>query len=291
MVFLVDGSNLAFRAFYAMPDLTRGDGFPTGALHGWIRTLWYLQDAEPGSRLVVCFDCGEDVRRVALLPTYKAQRAECPPALIQQWPVLGELAAAAGAIVVERANVEADDLIASAAAQMAEAGEAVAIVSADKDFGQCVGGLVCQWLPPPTAQPKLGWRKLDAVGVLDKAGVRPDQIADYLALIGDTVDNIPGLDGVGPKTAAAWLTRYGDLEGVISHCGELKPVRFQGVVHAAQARLRRNRELTVLRRDLAVDLPPATVQPEKLVALLETYEMRHSAKEARRRHGLAAASS
>jgi len=286
MVFLVDGSNIAFRAYYAMPDLTRADGFPTGALHGWVRTLWYLNDARPGSRLVVAFDLGEDERRKQLLPTYKAQRSDCPEALVRQFPVLRELAAALGAVVLEEQGVEADDLVASAAAQLAAAGEEVAIVSADKDFGQCVGGTVTQWLPPPTAQPKLGWRVLDAAGVQEKTGVRPDQIADYLALIGDTVDNIPGLDGVGPKTAAGWLSRYGNLEGVIAHCGELKPVRFQGVVHAAQERLRLNRELTTLRCDHQVVLEPTAVRAEVLVDLLEGYEMRHSAREARRRLGL-----
>lgn len=288
MVFLIDGSNLAFRAYYAMPDLTRADGFPTGALHGWVRTLWYLMDARPEARLIVAFDLGEDERRVALHPEYKAQRGECPEALVRQFPVLRHLTTALGGGVLEEQGVEADDLVASAAAQLAAAGEDVAIVSADKDFGQCVGGRVTQWLPPPTAQPKLGWRVMDAEGVREKTGVRPDQIADYLALIGDTVDNIPGLAGVGPKTAAAWLGRYGDLEGVIAHCGELKPPRFQAVVHGSQERLRMNRELTTLRRDLPVEIGPTEPNPTALVELLEGYEMRNSAKEARRRHGLEA---
>jgi len=287
MVFLIDGSNLAFRAYHAMPDLIRSDGFPTGALHGWVRTLWYLADAQPDSRLLVAFDLGEDSHRKALLPTYKAQRADCPDGLVRQWPVLRELTLAMGAGLIEQQGIEADDLVASAATRLAAAGEQVAIVSADKDFGQCVGGSVTQWLPPPSAQPKLGWRKLDAAGVQERMGVRPDQVADLLALVGDTVDNIPGLTGVGPKTASAWLARYGTLDEVIAHCGELKPVRFQQMVHAEQARLRTNRELTRLRCDLPVSIDPVPPAAAHLVDLLETYEMRASAREARRRLGIA----
>ena len=125
-------------------------------------------------------------------------------------------------------GVEADDLIGSAALQLAAAGHRVGIVSADKDLAQLIRPGVTQWLPPPTANPKLGWRELDEDGVAIKFGVTPAQIPDLLALVGDTSDNIPGIPGVGLKTAAKWLVQYGSLQGILDYCGEIQPKRFSG---------------------------------------------------------------
>jgi len=255
---LVDGFNLAFRAFYGMPELARADGFPTGALHGWVRTLWWIEDNLKPDRLLVFFDLGDPRRQLALHGAYKANRQEAPEALKRQIPVIKEWTRAAGYCGVELDGVEADDLIAGYSAQFAAEGHEVLVVSADKDLAQLVGGPVRQWMPPPTANPKLGWRELDAAGVEEKFGVKPAQIADYLALIGDTSDNIPGLAGVGPKTAAKWIQQYGSLEAIIAHCGELQPKRFQALVYAAADTLRRNLEMT--RLDCAA--PPAAPHPE-----------------------------
>src|SRR6185369_4730820 len=123
---------------------------------------------------------------------------------------------------------------------LARAGHDVVIVSADKDFAQVVSEKIKIMLPPPSANPKLGWRLMDAAGVAEKFGVPPEKIADYLALVGDTSDNIPGLDGVGPKTAAKWLAEFGSLEGVIAHAGEVKPDRFREAVATHADRLRLN---------------------------------------------------
>lgn len=286
---LADGYNLAFRAFYGMPDLTRSDGFPTGALHGWVNTLWMLQDREQPDAFIVFFDSGQPTRHEALLPEYKANRVECPEPLRRQFPVLRPLTAALGMGGIERPGVEADDLLASAAHRLGAAGHEVWVVSADKDLGQLVGGSIGQMTPPPTANPKLGWRRLDAAGVAEKFGVPPRLIPDLLALTGDDSDNIPGLDGVGFKTAAKWLNQYGGLEQVIGHCGELKPLRCQALVHARQADLRRNLLLTTLDRTQEIpSLDKPVADPAALVALLESYEMRALAREARRRHGLTA---
>lgn len=282
---LVDGFNLAFRAFYGMPELTRTDGFPTGALHGWVKSLWRLLDDEKPDAMLVFFDLGGAQDRLALHPEYKAQREETPAALEQQIPYMKALTRAMGLVGVERDGVESDDLLASEAVALARAGHEVIVVSADKDFAQIVDERIKILLPPPTANPKLGWRKLDAAGVAEKFGVGPSLIADYLALIGDTSDNIPGLNGVGPKTAAKWLLEFGSLEGVIANAAKVKPDRFQPVVAAEADRLRLNLRLVTLNLALTpVAVERNTPQLAELVRLMEEMEMRSTVVEARKRY-------
>lgn len=282
---LVDGYNMAFRAFYGMPELTRTDGFPTGALHGWVKTLWKLQDQERPDGMVVFFDLGGSQHRLALHPEYKAQRKETPEPLEKQIPVIKELTRAMGLVGVELDGIESDDLLADAARRLAGDGHDVLIVSADKDFAQCVNDRIKILLPPPTANPKLGWRVLDAAGVQEKFGVPPAQIAEYLALIGDTSDNIPGVDGVGPKTAAKWFAEFGTLEGILAAAGNLKPERFREALGRDATRLRLNLQLTTLHPP-PVQAPVVTgaPQPAKLFPLLETMEMRSTLAEAQKRY-------
>lgn len=289
---LVDGFNLAYRCFHALPELVTSQGFPTGALHGWVKSLWKLIDQEKPDTTLVFFDLGESEARVKLLAEYKAQRQPMPDALRQQIDPIKALTRAMGLAGIEEAGVESDDLLASEAVRQARKGHEVVIVSSDKDFAQIVDDRTRMMLPPPAGYPKLGWRLLDAAGVQEKFGVPPAQIAHYLALVGDTSDNIPGLHGVGPKTAAKWLSEYGGtVESVIRHAADLKPERFRAAVASQAEMLRRNLQLTTL--DL--DLPP--VQPEwrqprpaELVALLEGFEMRTTAAEARKRYGAGEAS-
>lgn len=283
---IADGYNLAFRAFYGMPELNRSDGLPTNMIHGWVRTFWKLEDDESPDHVAVCFDLGGDRRREEMLPDYKANRSEPPEGFEEQIPWVKDLTRAMGYAVIEREGIEADDLLAVLARDLVAEGHTVGLVSADKDLGQCVGDGVLQLVPPPTANPRLGWRRLDASGVESKFGVRPDQIPDYLAIVGDTSDNIPGIPGVGPKTAAKWLGRYGNLEGILEHTGEIKPQRFQQVVHELREDLRRNLVMTTVYTDMEVtlpDLPPVDI--ETLVALLEKLEMSATARKARERAG------
>ncbi len=282
---LVDGFNMAFRAFYGMPELTRADGFPTGALHGWVKTMWKLQDQEKPDGMLVFFDLGGSQDRLALHPEYKAQRKETPEPLEKQIPVIKELTRAMGLVGIELDGVESDDLLASQARMLAAAGHDVLIVSADKDFAQCVDDRIKILLPPPTANPKLGWRVLDAAGVMEKFGVPPAQIADYLALIGDTSDNIPGIDGVGPKTAAKWFAELKTLEGIIAAAGNLKPERFREAVAKDAERLRMNLKLTTLSaKSPMVHVGPGEPQTAKLFPLLEAMEMRSTLAEAQKRY-------
>ena len=282
---LVDGFNLAYRCFFAIPELTRRDGFPTNALHGWVKSLWRLADQERPDGTIVFFDLGGAQDRLALLPEYKAQREEMPESLVRQLPFIKSLTRAMGLAGIEQEGVESDDLLASEAVNFATKGDEVLIVSSDKDFAQIVGDRIKIMLPPPSANPKLGWRIMDSAGVVAKFGVPPAQIADYLALIGDTSDNIPGLEGVGPKTAAKWLLEHGSLEGIIAHAGDLKPDRFREVVGSNTEMLRRNLKLTTLN----LKLPPVgagqTVsRPTDLFRLLEELEIRSNLAEARTRY-------
>jgi len=282
---LIDGFNLAYRCFFAVPELTRADGFPTNALHGWVKSIWKLADQEKPDATLVFFDLGGAQDRLALLPEYKAQREEMPEALERQIPLIKSLTRALGLVGIEQDGVESDDLLASQAVALARAGHDVLVVSSDKDFAQIVDERIKIMLPPPSANPKLGWRLRDAAGVEEKFGVPPAQIADYLALIGDTSDNIRGLDGVGPKTAAKWLKEFGSIEGVIANVEMIKPERFQEALRAATDNLRRNVKLTTLNLSLPVvpaEKPP--MQVDELFRLLAEMEMKSTLAEAQKRY-------
>ena len=282
---LVDGFNLAYRCFFAVPELTRSDGFPTNAVHGWVKSLWRLADQEKPAATLVFFDLGGAHDRLALLPEYKAQREEMPAALVKQLPCIKAVTRAMGLAGVEKTGVESDDLLASQAVHLAARGHDVLIVSSDKDFAQIVGERIKIMLPPPSANPKLGWRRLDAAGVVEKFGVPPAQIPDFLALVGDSSDNIPGIEGVGPKTAAKWLQQFGSLEGVIEHARELQPERFRESVRALSDLVRRNLKLTTLNLGLpTIAAQKPASDPETLFRLLAELEMNTSLAEAHQRY-------
>jgi len=280
--------NLAYRCFFAIPELTRADGLPTNALHGWVKSIWKLADQERPSATLVFFDLGGAQDKLALHPEYKAQREEMPEGLVRQLPYVKSLTRAMGCVGIEQEGVESDDLLASQAVALARTGHDVLIVSSDKDFAQIVDERIKIMLPPPSANPKLGWRLMDAAGVTEKFGVPPAMIADYLALVGDTSDNIPGVSGVGPKTAAKWLAEFGTLEGVIAKAAQLKPDRFQVLVAADAEKLRRNLKLTTLNLALpSVSVPPVVPHPDELFKLLGELEMKSSLAEAQRRYATA----
>jgi DNA polymerase-1 len=221
-----------------------------------------------------------------LHPAYKAQRTEMPAELAQQIPHVKNVTRALGLAAIEQDGVESDDLLATCAVARAAVGDDVLIVSSDKDFAQIVGERIRLLLPPPSAQPKLGWRLIDAAGVKEKFGVSPALIADYLALVGDTSDNIPGLSGVGPKTAVKWLEKHGTLEGVLAAAATVEPERFRVPLVEAAERLRLNRRLVTL--NLALPLPKVEQTPadtSALLAFLREMEMRTTLAEAERRYG------
>ena len=282
---LVDGFNLAYRCFFAIPELSRSDGFPTNALHGWVKSLWRLSDQEKPDRTLVFFDLGARGPPRAASRIQGAARGDARGPS-KQIPVIKELTRAMGLGGIEEDGVESDDLLASHAWSLASQGDQVLVVSSDKDFAQIVGERIRIMLPPPSANPKLGWRLLDEAGVMEKFGVPPSKIADYLALVGDASDNIPGLGGVGPKTAAKWLAEFGSLEGVIAAADRVAPERFRAAVASSSEMLRRNLKVTTLNLALP-PLPPERpeARPAELYGILERMEMRSALAEARQRYG------
>lgn len=251
---LIDGFNLIFRSFYGVPLLYRSDGLPTNAVLGWVRTISTLVDSLKPSDVCVFWDSGQPSFRQALYPEYKVNRKTMPEELRQQIAWIKKITKAMGYPVFIKDGIEADDLIASYAIECKMAGQSVCVVSSDKDLAQIIQDGIVQLLPPPTANPRLGWRTLDREGVYDKFGVYPEQIIDYLSLVGDSSDNILGVPGVGAKTARQWLTVYCSISGIIEKAAYLKPSRFQLLIPKFVEQLELNRKLITLDTTLELDV-------------------------------------
>lgn len=285
-IFLCDGHNLAFRAFYGIRELSRSDGFPTNMIHGWVRSFWRLEDDFSPDEIWVFFDLDGCPLREKILPAYKANRGSPPDGFADQLAWVKKLTGAMGYGWAEREGVEADDLIATKVKELKGQGNEITIVSSDKDLAQLVCPGVKQLLPPPTANPGMGWRIMDERGVAEKFGVSPNAILDYLAIIGDQSDNIPGLPGVGPKTAVKWIQEFGDMENLIANAGRLTPKRFCSVVYERQNDLRRNLELINLMDDAEYSpIMPGQANMENLKTIFTEMEMKKSIEEAQKRYG------
>jgi DNA polymerase-1 len=211
---LVDGSSYLYRAFHAMPDLRNSSGAPTGAIYGMINMLRRLRSDYPAAYMACIFDAKGKTFRDQLYPAYKAQRAAMPEDLTKQIEPIHEAVRAMGWPILMVDGVEADDVIGTLAVQAVQHGMQTVISTGDKDLAQLVNQDV-------TLINTMSNEKLDQAGVVNKFGVPPERIVDYLTLVGDTVDNIPGVEKVGPKTAVKWLTQYDNLEGVINNAANI----------------------------------------------------------------------
>ncbi len=211
---LVDGSSYLYRAFHAMPDLRNAAGAPTGAIYGMINMLRRLRVDYPAACIACVFDAKGKTFRDDLYPEYKAQRASMPEDLAKQIEPIHEAVRAMGWPILMIDGVEADDVIGTLAVQAVEHGMETVISTGDKDLAQLVNDHV-------TLINTMSNEKLDHAGVVAKFGVPPDRIVDYLTLVGDTVDNVPGVAKVGPKTAVKWLAQYGTLAGVIDNAASI----------------------------------------------------------------------
>ena len=211
---LVDGSSYLFRAFHALPPLTNSKGLPTGAAYGVVNMLKKLVDETQPDYLGVVFDAPGKTFREELYDQYKANREAMPDDLRVQIEPLHQIVKALGYPLIMESGVEADDVIGTLAKIAGDAGHEVLISTGDKDMAQLVNDQV-------TLVNTMSNTTMDPAGVVEKFGVRPDQIIDWLALVGDSVDNIPGVPKCGPKTATKWLAQFENIEGVMAAAPEM----------------------------------------------------------------------
>ena len=259
-IFLIDGSSYLYRAFHAMPPLTTSTGLPTGAVKGVTNMLRNLRNENPNSHYLAIFDAKGKNFRHSIYKDYKANRPPMPPELREQLAPLKSICNAMGMPVVEIPDVEADDVIATLAVMGAQRGIPMIISSLDKDLMQLVEDPLVKMVNT------MNNKVYDVAGVQEKFGVHPDQIIDYLALVGDTSDNIPGVPKVGPKTAVKWLNEFKDLEGITQNAENFPGVVGQNLRDSIQD-LDRNVELVTLKKD--VDL---SVSLDELLAANENQE-------------------
>jgi DNA polymerase I len=276
-LYLVDGSGFIFRAYHALPPLTRKrDGMPVGAVVGFCNLLIKLMETAQSdgavSHMAVIFDAGRDTFRNAIYPDYKANREAPPEDLVPQFAFMRDAVRAFNIPAVEKTGFEADDVIATYARLAREADYDVLIVSSDKDLMQLVGSGVLM-LDPMKDRP------IGEAEVREKFGVGPDRVVDVQALAGDSSDNVPGVPGIGVKTAADLIATYGDLDTLLARAGEIKqPKRREALLnHADDARM--SRELVRLRDDVKLDeglddfkLKP--IDPPRLFKFLDDMEFR-----------------
>ncbi|MCB1436469.1 MAG: DNA polymerase I [Rhodobiaceae bacterium] len=274
-VVLVDGSSYIFRAYHALPPLTRkSDNLPVGAVAGFCNMLWkLLRDADNGEKpthIAVVFDASGVSFRNEFFPGYKALRPDPPEDLVPQFPLMREAVQAFNVACVEQEGYEADDLIATYARQAADGGARVTIVASDKDLMQLVG-------PGVSMLDTMKNRVIGPDEVVEKFGVGPGKVVEVQALAGDSVDNIPGVPGIGVKTAALLINEYGDLETLLARAGEIKqPKRRENLISfAEQARM--SRRLAELKQDVPLEVPGeelAVRDPdgERLIAFLKAME-------------------
>lgn len=266
---LVDGSSFLFRAFHALPPLTNSRGEPTGAVYGVASMLRNLLATYPNAHFAMVFDASGPTFRDELYAQYKAHRPPMPDDLRVQIEPLHQLVRAWGVPLLLESGVEADDVIGTLARHAAADGVDVVIASSDKDLAQLVDGHV-------VLENTMSKTRMNHDGVMEKFGVRPDQMVDYLVLVGDSADNIPGVPGVGPKTAAKWLQQYGSLEQLIAHVDDIKG-KVGEALRAALPQFELTRRLAVVHTNLPLAYgwselvcgPPDTEQLRELFSRLE----------------------
>ncbi|HRK68036.1 MAG TPA: DNA polymerase I, partial [Hyphomonas sp.] len=276
-LYLIDASAYIFRAFHALPPLTRAtDGLPVGAVAGFCNMLFKLLEDLKGkerpTHFACVFDASEVTFRNKIFPEYKANRSETPEELVPQFPLVRRAAVAFAAHAIEMNGFEADDLMATYA-RLAEAkGARVTIVSSDKDLMQLVSDKVLMLDPMKN-------KLLGREDVIEKFGVGPEGVIDVQSLAGDSVDNVPGAPGIGVKTAAQLITEYGSLEELLARAGEIKQPKRRETLLGFADQIRLSKQLVTLKVDVPVDVPLEDLavqdpEPTQLIAFLEEMEFR-----------------
>lgn len=284
---LVDGNYYVYRSFFAIRSLSNSRGEPTNAIYGFIKTLRrMLKDLTPDLAAVV-WDRGLPERRTQLQPDYKAQRPEMPDEMVPQLPIIRELVPLLGFHGVDLPNTEADDLMASYACAAVAKGIKVVLATNDKDLFQLVDDEVKVYTTNKTdlASPKDTFALLDSQSVRKKWNLEPGQIGDLLCMIGDSVDNIAGVAGLGPKTATALLQAHGSLDQILTNLDSVKNERIRLKLRDAREQILQNREMVKLDLDLPLPVPveDLRIRPRypELIALLENCEFKSLLAEVR----------
>jgi DNA polymerase-1 len=272
---IVDGHCYAYRAFFGIASLTSPSGRPTNAIYGFIRMLDKARDRARPARTAVVWDGGLAAERMALLPGYKAQRAEMPAMLRPQLDEIAAYLRAAGICSLRKEGCEADDCIAALTVQAAAAGLPVVIASSDKDFMQLVSDGVRLLVPHDKTEGL--W---DAAQVRRKTGVEPAQIVDWLSLVGDASDNIPGVPGIGTKIAADLLGQFGSIDVLYRRLADVRSERLRTRLQAEEGTVRRNQQLVRLRDAMQCELPLENLaagagDPEELRRLYSGWGFKH----------------
>ncbi|MFT3967444.1 MAG: DNA polymerase I [Sphingobium sp.] len=276
-LYLVDGSGYIFRAYHQLPPLTNRHGLNVGAVYGYTAMLWKLADAlnkaDGPTHLAVVLDKGSHTFRNDLYDKYKAHRPPPPEDLVPQFPLIRDATRAFSLPCIEEAGFEADDIIATYTCRAVEAGWHVTIVSSDKDLMQLIQPGVVDMLDTM----KNERRGVDYV--VNKFGVPPERLGDVLALMGDSVDNVPGVPGIGPKTASKLIMEHGDLEGVLAAIPSMKPSKMKENLTANEDMARLSRKLVALHCDMPLPQPLESLKldgipPDPLRAFLEDHGFR-----------------
>ncbi len=277
-VFLIDGSSQMYRAYHAIRGLTAPDGSPTNAVFGFVNMLRKLIADHQPALIAAAFDVRGPTFRNELAADYKANRAPMPPDLREQVPHVHEACEALGVPVLTHETFEADDVIGTLGVQARAAGFEVAIVTGDKDFFQLVRDGVRVYNPRDPG----AW--YDADGVRDKFGVGPEQVIDVLALMGDSVDNVKGVPGIGEKGARELIAAHGTLDALLEHAAQVRQKRYRTALETHADDARRSRELVTIRTDVPVEFDPETLRyggpsPERCFTLFTALGFRTLAPE------------
>jgi DNA polymerase I len=266
---IIDGHAYAYRAFHAIRDLRSPGGQPTNAIFGFVKMLAKMRQAIQPTHLIVVWDGGLSAERISLLPEYKAQRSPMPDGLRPQLDEITGYLSAAGVASYCGEGVEADDYIACLARRAADASMTVVIASSDKDFMQLVSPRI--GLLNPNDKSETIWTHEQVRG---KAGVEPSQVVDWLSLMGDSVDNIPGVPGVGPKTAADLLKRFGSVKDLLGRLDEVKSEKLRAALRDSAAAVLRNQKMVRLQDDLPCAFSPDELKSktEDVARLRELYQ-------------------
>lgn len=263
---LIDGYGFVFRAYHSLPPLTRNDGTPVGAVFGFTNMLIKLLASLDVTHVAVVFDAGSKTFRNDIYPDYKANRPPCPEDLIPQFPIVRQAAESLNLTILEKAGFEADDIIATVAKKYSNDQDSVIIVSSDKDLMQLVDDNTSMY-------DAMKNKVITPAQVKEKFNVFPEKVLDMLSLMGDSADNIPGVKGIGPKTAAELLESFDNLDGIFQNLDKIKQVKRKQYLEEGQENARLSKVLATLKEDVEVgvelqDLELRDIEPDKLINFL-----------------------